>query len=144
YPYDEKVIIGADKYKVREYVKKKGLAHILNDLIGVWDNFEELDWSSLPKQFALKGNHGQGYNIICEDKSKLSPIYVQQKFSQWLSEDFGMFSGEKHYSKIKPKIIAEKYLGDDMTDYKFFCFHGEPKFFYVSKGFGQIEDERMT
>lgn len=143
YPYDENVVVGADKYKVREYVEKKGLGATLNDLIGVWNEWEELDWDSLPNQFALKGNHGQGYNIICEDKTKISEHLVKEKFSKWLSEDFSLFSGEKHYSKIEPKIIAEKYLGGDMTDYKFFCFHGEPKFFYVAKGFGDGDNERM-
>lgn len=144
YPYDEKVIIGADKYKVREYVKAKGLGYTLNDLIGVWDSWEELNWNTLPQQFALKGNHGQGYNVICEDKSKISEKEVQEKFNEWLAEDFGMFSGERHYSKIEPKILGEKFLGGDITDYKFFCFHGKPMFFYIAKGFGHGENERMT
>ena len=36
---------------------------------------------------------------------------------------------EQHYQYIKPEIFVEEYLGDNLVDYKFFCFHGEVKFF---------------
>lgn len=43
------------------------------------------------------------------------------------------------YKNVKPRILAEKFIelsSDDakMIDYKFYCFNGEPKFLYVSKG----------
>ena len=60
-----------DKYAVRDYIKECGCEEILNDLIGVYDSSDEIKWDELPDKFALKCNHGCGYNIICDDKSKL-------------------------------------------------------------------------
>ena len=50
-----------------------------------------------------------------------------------MKEDFGKVSCEPHYSKIERKIICEKYLGENILDYKFFCFKGEPEFLYISR-----------
>lgn len=133
FPYNEDVIRCTDKYLVREYLKEKELEKCLNELIGVWDKWEEVDWDSLPNQFVLKCNHGCRYNIICKDKNNLSKEEVGKQINQWMSEDFSLFNAEKHYTSIKRKIICEKYLGDDITDYKFFCFHGKPKFFFVGQ-----------
>ena len=58
----------ADKYEVREYVKSKGLGHILNELYFVCDDPDEINFEKLPDKFALKCTHGCGYNIICSDK----------------------------------------------------------------------------
>ena len=63
---DPKAEICADKYLVREYVSEKGLGHLLNDLIGVYDNVDEIDLDQLPEQFVLKCTHGSGCNIISQ------------------------------------------------------------------------------
>ena len=58
---------------------------------------------------------------------------AEKQLNTWMKEDFGAFNIEIHYSKIIPHLITcEEYLGDNITDYKFFCFNGEPKFIYVS------------
>ena len=133
YPSNMNVIRCADKYKVREYLEEKGLSRYLNELIGVWEKWEDVKWEDLPQKFVLKCNHGCGYNIICNDKSFLSKVDVGKKINKWLSEDFSLFNAEKHYTFIERKIICEKYLGEDIIDYKFFCFHGKPEFFYIAR-----------
>ena len=70
-PNNPLVIQCADKYLAREYIKERGYGQYLNKLIGVWDSVDEIDWDRLPEKFAIKCNHGCGYNIICDDKSKL-------------------------------------------------------------------------
>ena len=132
YPTNQLVIDGADKYKVREYVKKKGLGDILVPLIGHWDKPEDIDWDSLPDKFVLKCNHGCAYNILCNDKNKFDKIEATKKLKKWMKEDFGAFNIETHYSQIKPHITCEEFLGDCIIDYKFFCFNGGPKYIYVS------------
>ena len=41
------------------------------------------------------------------------------------------------YKNVKRRVIAEEYMKEDasgwLTDYKFFCFNGEPKIVYISK-----------
>lgn len=130
YANDPLVIQGADKYKVREYVKNCGLSEILNGLIGVWDSAEEIDWDSLPEKFAIKCNHGCGFNIICRNKNEFDVKAATKKLNKWLKKGSWREYAELHYRHITPKIICEEFLagknGDLPVDYKFYCFNGEP------------------
>ncbi len=125
-----------DKYHVREYVKACGCGEILNDLL--WDGFspEDIPFESLPNQFVIKLTHGSKFNIICEDKKTLNIPRTISRLKRWLKADFLPCYGEWYYGVKKPRIIIEKYLKDDKTnqlfDYKFFCFHGEPKLVHVN------------
>lgn len=118
----------ADKYEVREYVKDKKCEEILNEIYGVYKNFDEIDFSKLPNKFAIKCTHGCAYNIICKDKTKLNIEESRKKINKWMKEKYGFATTELHYTKIKPKIIIEKYLCDENNkmpiDYKFYCING--------------------
>lgn len=118
----------ADKYAVREYIEEKGLGCILNDLIGVYDSTDEIDWNALPNQFAIKCNHGSGYNIVVTNKADFNKDEVFAKLNYWLEEDYSIISAEHQYHEIPRKIIIEKYLTDGHgslpIDYKFFASRG--------------------
>ena len=60
-----------DKYEVREYVKNKGIGYILNDLYGVYDTPNEIDFSMLPEKFVMKTTTGGGGQnvIVITDKA---------------------------------------------------------------------------
>lgn len=133
YPSNPLVIKCTDKYTVRSYIKEKGYEELLVPLLGCWDTPLDIDWDKLPERFVLKCNHGCAYNIVCNNKENLDIKGTQKKLANWLKEDFGAFNLELHYSKIAKRLItAEEFLGDCIQDYKFFCFNGEPKFFYIS------------
>lgn len=125
----------ADKYAVRQYVKDCGCEKILNELIGVYDSVDEIEWDMLPRQFALKCNHGCGYNIICTDKTAMDKTVAFDKINKWLKEDYYLENAEVNYQYIKRKIICEKYIetkaGVFPNDYKIYCFNGEPKLILV-------------
>ena len=57
-----------DKLLVRDYVKECGLEHILNELYGVFDDFEDIDFDKLPSPCILKYNHTSGTNTIYDSK----------------------------------------------------------------------------
>lgn len=128
----------ADKYKVREYVKSKGCGDILNELYETYSDVREIDYNQLPQRFALKCNHGAGYNIICADKGKLDRDNTSYLLNKWMNQDFSSLSVEPQYKKIERKIICEKYIeninGGFPDDYKFYCFNGEPYTVMVCKG----------
>lgn len=127
------VIQCADKYAVRKYIENKGYLKKLVPLLGVWGDANQIEWDSLPEKFVLKCNHGCAYNIIVSDKNKIKKSEIIKQLNNWLKEDFGAFNIEPHYSRIKKHLITcEKFLGDCIMDYKFFCFNGEPKYIYVS------------
>lgn len=124
----------ADKYHVRAYVESKGCSEILNTLYGVYDDVSQIDFSALPDSFVLKTTDGCGTNIICRDKAAIDVKKTEAQLQYWMTHKYGWETAEVHYLKIKPKIICEKIIettdGTMPNDFKFFCFNGEPKFFY--------------
>lgn len=133
FPNNSTVVDCADKYTVRKYLEQKGYKDLLVPLIDSWETVDEINWDALPNQFVLKCNHGCAYNVVCSNKGNLNIRKTQKKLKKWMAEDFGAFNIELHYSKIKKhRIICEQFLGETITDYKFFCFNGEPKCIYVS------------
>ncbi len=133
YPNDPLIVSGSDKYAVREYIAGKGYRDKLVPLLGIWERAEDIDWDKLPDRFVLKCNHGCAYNIVVPDKSKLDKAATVKQLNEWLKEDFGAFNIEIHYSRIKRRLITcEEFLGESITDYKFFCFNGDPHCIYVS------------
>ena len=126
-----------DKVKAKEYVAKIiGKEHIIPTL-GVWDDPDEIDFDKLPEQFVLKCNHNSGLGMcICRDKGKLDIAKVKHELRKRLRQDYYMTNREWSYKNVPRKIMAEKFMQDgnkpDLTDYKFFCFNGEPKMMYVS------------
>jgi len=125
-----------DKYSVRSFVKERVGAKYLNELLGVYEHPNEVDFSALPDKFVIKGVHGYNWNLIVEDKSQLSAWKARLKFRKWLSRNYYYRGGlEWAYKHVKPRLIAEAYLEEigrkSISDYKFFCFNGEPRFIQV-------------
>lgn len=127
----------ADKILVRDFVKNRIGESFLVPLIGVYYKIEEIDFNKLPNSFALKTNHGSGWNIICTNKSSLKWSKSKKLIKNWLQKNAYYLSREWQYREIKPGIIIEELLGFNIKDYKFFCFDGEPKFI-------QVDSDRFT
>ena len=137
YYRDPLMTVCADKYAVRDYVKSKGYGHILNDIYGIYNSFEEINFDSLPDKFVMKTTNGGGINYLCEDKSKIDYKSLKKQFNQWLSRNIYASGREWSYKGIKPRIIIERYLESEdkrfegINDYKFVCFNGEAKYILV-------------
>ncbi|KRL04561.1 ATP-grasp fold amidoligase family protein [Liquorilactobacillus oeni] len=135
YPNNQLVIDCTDKVKVRDYVRKKGLDNILNEVYQVCDSPEEIDFEKLPDEYAIKWNNDYGSTILCKKKTEAEIEKEKRKLNKLGNRKFFLNTAELHYSKIKPKIIAEKYLNDDsqtdLYDYKVYCFNGVPSFIMV-------------
>ncbi|WP_289041328.1 ATP-grasp fold amidoligase family protein [uncultured Zobellia sp.] len=125
-----------DKYDVREYVKDKIGEQYLNELIGVYKKPSEINFDTLPQQFVIKATHGFHFNILVNDKSKFNKRKAKLLLHKWIRKNQYWRGGlEWAYKNAEPKIIVEKYLEElgkeDINDYKFFCFNGEPKFLNI-------------
>ena len=130
----------ADKFEVKEYV-----ANVIGDryvipTLGVWDKFEDIDFSLLPDKFVLKSTNGGGGSgvIICKDKSTFDIKSARKLLNNSMKTPASAMQGEWVYKDIKPRIIAEKFMAPekspapkDLPDYKFFCFNGEPHYCQV-------------
>lgn len=135
---DTRAFACVDKYLVRDYVREKGLSFLLNDLYFVFDNPDDIKIDELPEKFVLKSTHDSGMHlIICNGNKKSINWKIQKKkMKRWLSIDYCYAGGEWPYHTKKPRIICEKFLEDpdnsELLDYKFFCFHGEPKLVFLA------------
>lgn len=121
----------ADKYLVRQYIENAGCGSILNELLGVYKNPEDIEWDSLPNQFAIKLNVGCGYNHIVFDKYNEDINELKKTIRRWMKEAPKQWLGysELQYKDVEPVIIVEKYLGSPdcklPEDYKLYCINGK-------------------
>jgi len=127
--------IMADKYLAKQYVADKVGKQYVVPLLGVWDKFDDIDFDSLPDRFVLKCNHDSGTVIICRDKATLDRKKAKKDLEKSLKRNYYKIKREWPYKDIVPRIIAEEYLeeeqGKNLSDYKFFCFNGEPRVMYI-------------
>ena len=126
-----------DKLAVKKYISDMFGEQYVIPLLGVYDNFDEIDFDKLPQQFVLKTTHDSGGPIICKDKSALNFIDARKKLTKRLNENYFYRGREYPYKNITPHIIAEKYMEDEygeLRDYKFFCFNGKAKLFKIDSG----------
>ena len=129
-----------DKYDVKQYIKEHlGEEYVIPNY-GVWNHFDEIDFDKLPNQFILKCTHDSGNVWICKDKSSFDKATAKEKMEESLKHNFFWWTREWPYKNVKGRIIAEKYMTNDnsegggLTDYKFYCFNGEPKLILVATG----------
>lgn len=125
-----------DKFAVKEYVAEKIGTEYIIPTLGVWDKVEDIDWESLPNQFVLKTTHGGGSGgvVICKDKATFNRQKACQKLQHSLKSDIYLNYREWPYKDVPKRIIAEKFMmesgpqkvDNDLADYKFYCFNGEP------------------
>ena len=139
---NENYSLYSDKLRVKKYLKNLNIDGLnIVKLIKVIDkNHNNLHLSSLPKNCVIKTNHSWSDLIIVKDgvinKILTRGMKLENKkenYNKWKSSALQEFNppNEQHYKHIKPEIFVEEYLGDNLEDYKFFCFHGEVKFVQV-------------
>ncbi len=134
YYKNEKMVQCSDKYTVREYIKSKGLEHILNELYCVYERPDDIKLEALPNKFVMKLTNGSGTNLICRDKSGLNEQEVIKQFKDFVFQAKANLGREWPYTKSKPRIVVERLLEDEthinnaINDYKIFCYDGKPTY----------------
>ena len=126
-----------DKFEVKSYVENK--LHTNENIIktlGIWNSFDEIDFSLLPNKFVLKTTNGGGNTsvVICQNKSNFDIEGAKEKLILTKGRKSFIKTREYPYYDVKPRIIAEEYIetsNNELSDYKIFCFDGEPKFLFV-------------
>lgn len=135
----------ADKYKVKDYVAHKiGSEYVVRNY-GVWDRFEDIDFSSLPEQFVLKTTNDSLGVMICKNRQTFDKEAAKRHINQGLRRNYYFAWREWGYKDVERKVIADQYLddgtGEQLRDYKFWCFNGCPKYMYCTiKGDGVYEN----
>lgn len=127
-----------DKYLVRRYIEEKlgdDSKKYLNEVYGVWENVKQIDIENLPEKFVIRPTNGTGDVVICEDKKNFNWEKEKMKLLKNRNNNFAKLTKEWVYYNLSQKFLVEKYIessdGQSIRDYKFYCFHGIPKFLCV-------------
>ena len=142
-----------DKYHVRSYVAERlgdiRAASLLNEVYGVYENAEQIDFDALPDSFALKCTQGSGTNVLCPNKALLSKADAVAKLNAWVAEANLASQGkgsanEEHYAfDGHARIICERYLSDEggrvPADIRIYCFNGHARLYVID--FGTTNDD---
>lgn len=124
-----------DKYAVKEYVSKLIGEEYVIPTLAVWGNPEDIDLKILPDKFVLKTTHGGGSEgvVICKNKEKFDRQKAIEQLHLSYDVDIYKQLREWPYKYVPRRIIAEQYISpasqvNDLPDYKWYCFAGEPRF----------------
>src|SRR5690554_1888512 len=124
-----------DKYEVRSIIRQEIGEDYLIPLIGVWDNFDDINFDELPNSFVLKCTHDSGGVIIVKNKNDFNINIARKKINSSLKKNYFYSGREWPYKNVKPRIIIEKFMVDtkskQLIDYKLMCFNGSPKIVQV-------------
>lgn len=125
-----------DKFAVKEYVGKIIGKQYVIPTIGIWEKANEIDFDNLPDRFVLKTTHSGGSNgvIICRDRSSFDLNISRKKLEYSLSSNIYPTFKEWPYKNVPKRIIAEEFIASGseyLTDYKIYCFNGDPLYCQV-------------
>ena len=141
----EKIV---DKYLFKGYIKEKLGEGYTIPVYGAWTSIAALKkaWASLPEEFCLKSNvQSEGNCIkIIHNKSEIDFNELKKELKEWLKPRNTLINSHcGAYRKARTRILAEKYVSnfeDQLYDWKFFCFDGEPYCVYVATNhFGSVD-----
>lgn len=120
----------ADKFGVKEYVKELIGEDYVIPLIGVYEKWDEIDFSKLQAPFVIKTTHSSGMVIVVRNMKDFDLENAKKRVNKSLKRKYFYSCREWPYKNIKPRIIIEKFVKDSKEEnlpvYKFFCFDGEP------------------
>ena len=146
YDHNPKYTVMADKFAVKEYVKGIIGPEYIVPCYGVWNSFDEIDFSTLPQQFILKCTHDSSGIVLCKDKDDFDYDAARKVIDGSLSTDYYQKGFEWPYKDVPRRVLADMLLVDgkreELQDYKWWCFNGEPRVMYITnKGrLGRIEE----
>lgn len=125
-----------DKFEVKKYVADIIGEEYIIPALGIWNAFDEIDFSRLPNQFVLKCTHDSGGLVICRDKQTFNVEKARKKINKSLQRNYYYWGREWSYKNVQPRILAERYMEDSKThevrDYKFFTFNGIAKVLLIA------------
>ena len=138
-----------DKLAVKQYIAETIGEQYVCPVLKTWDSVGDISLDDLPDSFVLKTNHSGGNTgvVLCKDKSSFDLEAAKEKLESAMHTDIYRRYREWPYKNVPHRVFAEKYLGDNLTDYKFYCFNGtadcvltcvdrqlgDPKFYFFDR-----------
>lgn len=141
------IAIAANKVTAKDYIAERIGKEYVVPMIGAYDDLDEINFEQLPNKFVCKANDGWGANevIVVDNKDTCCFDYLKTIMSNWL------YPWSSYYyqnlcitdEKIETKVLIEEFIESDsevgLTDFKFYCCNGKPKFALVVSGRNKSE-----
>ena len=128
----------SDKLRVRDHVRRTAPQLSLPILYWWSDRADDLPFDRLPDAFVLKANHGSGWNVFVDKRSRVGKETLVATARRWLKSDFTIVGREWSYRDIDRAVYAEEMLpgkdGMPPADYKLFVFNGRVRVIQVDEG----------
>lgn len=121
----------ADKLEVRKWVKQKIGQDCLKKIYGIYNSFEDINFSVLPEEYVIKANHGCKMQMLVIEGRTFDYETEKRRFNDYLKTNYAYVSGfEMQYKDIKPRLFIEEYIKNtnEIFEYLFFCFNGTPHY----------------
>ena len=113
------LITTTDKVAVNEYVKSKGYEDILIENYHITSNIQTIPFNELSGTYIVKPNQLSGSLMVVKNNN-IPRTEILDNCKKWLSvTHFGASRFVWYTALIRPKIIFQRYLGDNIIDYKF-------------------------
>ena len=77
-----------DKYEAKKYIAGRVGEEYVPRLLGLWNDFDEIDFSSLPSSFVLKCTHDSGGVVICPDKNNFDYKRAERIIERSMKRNF--------------------------------------------------------
>jgi hypothetical protein len=139
--YDRRPLLRtlADKWNVRSYVAERlGGSEHLPRILARFDTAADIEQADIPAPFVMKASHGSGWIRIVRETTAETPRELARAAAQWLQNDYSRACRELCYRGLARYVLFEEFLGGDdgqvPHDFKFFCFHGVPRFVQIDEG----------
>ncbi|CAM2916135.1 ATP-grasp fold amidoligase family protein [Rariglobus hedericola] len=133
---DPLVTLCSDKVAVKNYVREKLGRDICIPTLKTFRSVADFNLAEMPPKFVLKLNNGSGAMLFYEGPHSFSEARIKELIEDWLGPTFSYYAQnyEWAYRYIQPTMLVEPLVPGlgKLDDYKFLCFHGEPKLLYVA------------
>jgi len=127
-----------DKYDAKTFFEKYVSSEHIIKTIGIYDDFDKIDFKKLPQQFVIKTTHDSGSFFICKDKDNFDIEKCRKSLTKKMKKNLYWRTREWPYKNIKPRIIIEEYVSLEGSkgcpEYKIFCSNGKAKLVLVCRG----------
>lgn len=124
-----------DKVDAKKFVASIVGEEYIIPTLGIWNKFDEIDFSKLKGDYILKCAHDSSKGVVIRDGQLFDKTALKKRMEHFQHCDYFLKKREYPYKNVPHRILAERFLvnGTDaeLRDYKFFCFGGRAEYCQV-------------
>ena len=131
-----------DKIEAKTWIESRIGGNYTIPTLATYSNENDIDFNSLPDKFVLKCNHDSGSVVICNGKNKFDQESAKAVLGKGLRHNFYLKHREWPYKNVNRRILAEIYLGENLRDYRIYCFNGTPRLIYSYTNESRVDGQK--